>query len=456
VGVAHLHFKRTAYHTGAKKASVRLEYITGKSEHAYEAAGQKLDYIGKTGREDVVITTSRNLPAWAQDNPYTYFQAAEQYERKASDRTDGKERHGIAFEEWKVTLPRELSVAQNTVLMDDLLDMIAGDVLPCTVAFHNPTTMAGAENQPHLHLLISARQNDEVVRTPEQHFRRYNREHPERGGAKKAETFREMGAVKAHRLMISDMLNIHLEQYGFTARVHPDTLESRGIEREAEPKLLPSESAAYRNKGIVGDTMAAVLSVRQSRGKTRTKEQNTAYQAWEERKAFLGIDRAMPREEKIAVILLKRHGTPAKVAARYQPHRDPDEERDIPDDALQKRWSIPILGNRVSKIYHLPTHANYGDVGPHNQVRFASEGEAIAAGYRRARNAYGVGSDKAMVARESTHSGRAARHTAQTRARSLAQQIAALTARLDGEEEAHGRGVRVRLWEKERDHGVEW
>jgi MobA/MobL family len=342
----------------------------------YEAAGQKLDYIGKTGREDVVTTTSRNLPAWAMGNPYTYFQAAEQYERKASDRTDGKERHGIAFEEWKMTLPRELSVQQNTELMTDLLEMIAGDVLPCTVAFHNPTTMAGEDSQPHLHLLISARQNDAIVRTAEQHFRRYNREHPERGGAKKAETFREMGAVKAHRLMIADMLNIHLEQYGFTARVHPDTLESRGIERDAEPKLLPSESAAYREKGIVGETMAAVLSVRQSRGKTRTKEQNTAYQAWEERKAFLGIDRAMPREEKIAAILLKRHGKVVQVPARYRPLAEAQERR-----------------------------------------------------RRRGKE------------RQDT--------------RSLAQQIAALTARLD-EGEEHGRGVRVKLWDREKEQGMGW
>jgi hypothetical protein len=81
-------------------------------------------------------------------NPYTYFQAAEQYERKASARTDGKERHGIAFEEWKITLPRELSVGQNTELMTDVLEVIAGDALPkrwgVTERSHNvPQVSAG-------------------------------------------------------------------------------------------------------------------------------------------------------------------------------------------------------------------------------------------------------------------------------------------------------------------------
>jgi MobA/MobL family len=401
----------------------------------------------------LVCAGTRNLPAWASGNPYTYFQAAEQYERA----------NGVAFEEWKITLPQELTVAQNVELVEALITAMAREELPVTYAFHNPKTLDGRGEQPHLHLLISARQTDGITRTAAQHFKRYNAEHPERGGAKKDPAMNVYHATKLHRLMIADMLNIHLEQHRHVARVHPGTLKSRGIEREAEPKLLPSESQAYRDKKLIGATMEAVLKIRESRGKTRTKEQNNAYQAWEERKAFLGITRDMTKDEKVSQALHERHGTPTKVAARYQPRRDYDEGGDLTDDALQKHWSVPILGNRVSKIYHLPTHANYGDIGPHNQVRFASEGEAMAAGYRRARNAYGVGSDKAMVASESRRAGRAATGAAQTRARSLAQQIAALTARLEGiEEDNGGQAVRVRLFEEERerdraqDRGMGW
>ncbi len=70
---------------------------------------------------------TRNLPAWAQGKSHTYFTAAEQYERKGRVHTDGtKSRPGIAFEEWKMTLPQELSVEQNTALMHDLVEAIAG------------------------------------------------------------------------------------------------------------------------------------------------------------------------------------------------------------------------------------------------------------------------------------------------------------------------------------------
>jgi len=36
----------------------------------------------------------------------------------------------VAFEEWKVTLPQELTHGQNMALMRDMVDTIAGNRLP--------------------------------------------------------------------------------------------------------------------------------------------------------------------------------------------------------------------------------------------------------------------------------------------------------------------------------------
>lgn len=44
-----------------------------------------------------------------------------------------------------------------------------------------------------------------------------------------------------------------------------------------------------------------------------------------------------------------------------------------------------IIGNKVSKIYHLPWQANYGRIMPENRVYFESEEDAIMAGYRSAK-----------------------------------------------------------------------
>src|SRR3989339_1465757 len=44
-----------------------------------------------------------------------------------------------------------------------------------------------------------------------------------------------------------------------------------------------------------------------------------------------------------------------------------------------------IIANRLSKIYHLPGHANYGRVKEENRIYFNTEEDAIKAGYRRAK-----------------------------------------------------------------------
>src|SRR5262249_14095947 len=46
----------------------------------------------------------------------------------------------------------------------------------------------------------------------------------------------------------------------------------------------------------------------------------------------------------------------------------------------------PIIGNRNSKIYHLPNCPDYSKVAERNRVPFKTEAEAQAAGYRKARN----------------------------------------------------------------------
>jgi len=55
-------------------------------------------------------------------------------------------------------------------------------------------------------------------------------------------------------------------------------------------------------------------------------------------------------------------------------------------DVLDAGGSAPIIGNARSKIYHLPGCPSYSAVGERNRKVFATESEAIAAGFRRAGN----------------------------------------------------------------------
>jgi deoxyribonuclease I len=45
-----------------------------------------------------------------------------------------------------------------------------------------------------------------------------------------------------------------------------------------------------------------------------------------------------------------------------------------------------VIGNRNSKIYHLPNCPDYNKVSERNRAPFASEAAAVVAGYRKARN----------------------------------------------------------------------
>jgi hypothetical protein len=299
--MAHLGFTRTVTKAGASKAAGRIAYLTRRDR--------------SQPREDLLAVGTRNLPAWAKGEALTYFQAAETYERASPDNV---QRRGVAFEEWRVTLPYELSPVQNQALIDDLLATIVGDRLPCTWAFHAPPTLSGSHAQPHLHLLLSARITDGLVRTPQTYFTRFNRQAPEQGGAQKDPAFWTMGAVKAHRCLISDVINLHLEAQGLPVRVHPDRLEVRGIARTPELKLLPSESAAYRTHGTIGTAMTAVLHSRRRPQATRTQELQQASAAWQVRKSLLGITPGLRTAEAVATLLLRRYGTVERIPARYQ------------------------------------------------------------------------------------------------------------------------------------------
>ncbi len=58
-----------------------------------------------------------------------------------------------------------------------------------------------------------------------------------------------------------------------------------------------------------------------------------------------------------------------------------DQNKSIPADTQGK-----IIGNKNSKIYHIPGGGSYGKISEENRVYFATEADAQKAGFRKARN----------------------------------------------------------------------
>jgi len=484
--VAHLHFRRTVYKSGGKQASARVRYITRETEQEPASqAARRLRYIAREGREDLRYTRSRNLPGWAQGSAHTYFRAAERYERA----------NGNAFEEWKITLPQELTSSQNMACMRDLVRTIAGERLPITYAFHGPPTVRGTREQPHLHLLISGRQSDGIERPLAQHFKRYNPTCPERGGAPKDPALYHYRAVKGWRVTISDVINLHLERAGVEERIHPDRLADQEITRTPEPKLLPSESRTYRETGHMTPRMQEVLTIRAERQETRAMEQAKARAYWEARKDRLGITDTMDVPAQLAAIntarALVRDHAPVRevVEAAVGVEHDDRVLGDLAGEAvgqaqaeaavlwqgvqdLADAWQLVPVGRLRVEQTRSTAKEVWRDAQDEQRLRDVGNEAAddawrdavlLWAEEQGARALRDVGWEAVQEARDEGHEALNAawqerwQRLAQAQAwPNLAQDMEALARQLDAlSSAAGGQGhVRIRLWERERELGL--
>lgn len=214
-------------------ASYHLSIKSGKKGQATEHAAYiaRAGKHGKNGKgEDLLALEHGNLPVWANDDPDYFWKMADKYERK----------NGATYREFEIALPRELTLSQNLELVREFIKEEVGDK-PYQVAIHAPTAALGDDKQPHSHIIISDKKPDGIVRTPEQHFKRYNSAFPELGGCRKDSGGREPAKLKeeiiSRRKLVADIQNRHLEKHGYDARVDYRSNRERGIAKEAEKHL---------------------------------------------------------------------------------------------------------------------------------------------------------------------------------------------------------------------------
>ncbi|MDR6522154.1 plasmid mobilization protein [Variovorax gossypii] len=206
-------------------------------------------YISRVGhyadREDLVARGFGNLPEWADGTPELFWAVADRHERS----------NGAIYRETIVALPNELSTEQNVELAWSYARECAGNK-PFEFAVHRPLAALGGVPQPHVHLMISDRVPDGIIRSPEKHFRRYNSAQPERGGCRKdsgGKTRSELAAeLKGKREHWAETVNAMLEHYGHDARVDHRTRTERGLASSTERHLGPAGVRALDAEGKKG------------------------------------------------------------------------------------------------------------------------------------------------------------------------------------------------------------
>jgi hypothetical protein len=230
--------------------------------------------------------------------------------------------------------------------------------------------------------------------------------------------------VKAHRVLIADVVNLHLERAGHEARVHPESLLARGIDREPEPKLLPSESRQYREQGMVSERMHQVLEVRAARQQTRAEEQANAWQYWEGQKRALGLTHDMPMGQRLARITQAREH-----AISHAPERP---------SLAQLREQEQTLTRSVDGLQH------YVEQVQHAQAREAAWVP------RQGRDGWAAMLASERVLAEGTEHGL----PRDVEAEQLVGQLTRFLDHLSREEDQQvGRALTIRLHEQERERG---
>ena len=187
-----------------------------KASFGSRAGGQsavaKSDYIEREGRyekdgEELEHKEHGNMPEWAEDDPQKYWEAADEHERA----------NGRLYSEVQFALPKELGEAGRRELAGEFTERVCSkERLPYTLAIHRGG--ANGEN-PHAHLMFSERGHDGIERSAEQWFKRYNRQAPEKGGARKSRAAKAGDWLEKTRKAWEQTANRALERAGRAERI---------------------------------------------------------------------------------------------------------------------------------------------------------------------------------------------------------------------------------------------
>jgi len=188
-----------------------------------KSAGAKYDYIMREGKyakdrfkndrtSEVEVTLSGNMPTWAQGNEREYWRAADKYERA----------NGRLFKEIEFALPIELSPKERLAAAKEFADIIAGgENMPYTLSIHIDN-----EDNPHCHLMVSERMNDNIPRPPELWFGRANKGNPIMGGAEKSTSLKPREWLYGTRALWATVANQYL---GADKQIDHRSLRDQGI-----------------------------------------------------------------------------------------------------------------------------------------------------------------------------------------------------------------------------------
>jgi hypothetical protein len=213
-----------------------IVHVVMKSSSTAPPAAAHAQYIARDGqyqqRGGLELVESGNMPEFARENPHSFWEAADAFERK----------NGRAYTELQFALPRELAPEQRHELARETARELMGERFAYTLAVHTPLAKDNIE-QPHMHLMFSERVVDSNTQSlsEDQFFKR--------NGAKKDPEWNSRDKPMEVREKWVEMMNAAMERHGHEQRLDARSWADQGrsdLAELVEPKLLAGSEAEAR------------------------------------------------------------------------------------------------------------------------------------------------------------------------------------------------------------------
>ncbi len=227
----------------------------GKNSQKQDEATRAASHLQYINRESVFqkrggcVYARSHLPKWADGSAKKFFEAADRYERANGER----------YKEIEFSLPNELDLEEHKKIVEEFLDHHLRDYYYSYAIHDKIGSMSDGERQPHVHIMFSTREIDNVERTqersPERFFKQYNRKNPEKGGCQKAKKWYSAERRKYLVLMREDYANIQneaLARNGINLRVDHRTLKAQREEALANGNYLLADLLDRKPEKSVG------------------------------------------------------------------------------------------------------------------------------------------------------------------------------------------------------------
>jgi len=216
------------------------------------SAASHLQYINRESvfqKRGGCVYSKNHLPKWADGSAKTFFTAADKYERFNGER----------YKEIEFSLPNELNLDEQKKIVDEFINQYLQDFYYAYAIHDKIGSMSDGKRQPHVHIMFSTREIDDVERRqerpPELFFRQHNGKNPAKGGCRKS--WKWNSADRKNYLMrlrrdYAQIQNDALARNGINLRVDHRTLEAQREEALANGDYLMADLLNKRPEKSVG------------------------------------------------------------------------------------------------------------------------------------------------------------------------------------------------------------